>query len=96
MGLLRMGGSRAVEQQRWGNKAPPLEMRVRMRPSSLSNSFHTSLAFHPSSLIARSSMHLGTRGVGSQWCGTTASRYGTRGIGATSREVVSAALRRIS
>ena len=66
-----------------------------MRPSS-NNIFHTSLAFHPSSLIARSSMHLGTRGVGSQWCGTTGSRYGTRGIEATSRVVVSAALRRIS
>ena len=60
MGLLRMGGSRAAEQQR-SNKAPPLEMRVQMRPSNTSNSFHTSLAFHPSSLIASSSMHLGTR-----------------------------------
>ena len=96
MGLLRMGGSRAAEQQRWGNKAPPLEMRVQMRPSNTSNSFHTSLAFHPSSLIARSSMHLGTRGVGSQWYCTSDSRYGTRGIEATSRVVVSAALRRIS
>jgi hypothetical protein len=67
-----------------------------MWPSSTRNSFHTSLAFHPSSLLAISSMHLGTRGVGSQWCSTPGSRYGARGIEATSRVVVSAALRRIS
>jgi hypothetical protein len=67
-----------------------------MWPSNTSNIFHTSLAFHPSSLIARSSMPLGTRGVGSQWCSTTRSRYGTRGMEATSGVVVSAALRRIS
>ena len=37
-----------------------------MRPSS-SNIFHTSLAFHPSSLTARRSMRVGNRSVGSQW-----------------------------
>jgi hypothetical protein len=87
-----MGGSRAVEQQR-GNIAPPLEMRVRMWPSSTSNSFHTSLAFHPSSLIARSSMNSGTRGVGSQWYCTTGSRSRSRGMEASSWVVVSPALR---
>jgi hypothetical protein len=35
-----------------------------MRPSS-SNIFHTSLAFHPSSLTATTSMRVGNRGVGS-------------------------------
>jgi hypothetical protein len=64
MGLLRMGGSRVVEQQ-WGNKAPPSdseEGRVRMRPST-SNIFHTSLAFLPISLPARRTSMRGAIGV---------------------------------
>ena len=35
-----------------------------MRPTT-SNIFHTSLAFHPSSLAARSSTRVGNRSVGS-------------------------------
>jgi hypothetical protein len=48
-----------------------------MRHSS-SNIFRTSLAFHPSSLTARRRMRVGDRGVGSEWCTTTGSCYGTR------------------
>jgi hypothetical protein len=87
-GPLWLGGSRAAEQQRWGNNAPPLEERVRMRPTT-SNIFHTSLAFHLSSLTARRRMCVGTRGVGGQWCNTTGSHHGTTGMGASSWGVVS-------
>jgi hypothetical protein len=66
-----------------------------MRPTT-SNIFHTSLAFHPSTLTAgRSSMRVDTRGVGSQWCSTTGSRYGTRGIESSSWVVGSPALWRV-
>jgi hypothetical protein len=40
MGLLCMGGSRAVEQQWRGYNAPPLKRGERMRPST-SYIFHT-------------------------------------------------------
>jgi hypothetical protein len=57
-----------------------------------SNIFHMSLAFHPSFLTARGSMHFGTRSVGSPWYCTTGSRYGTRGMEASSWVVVTPAL----
>jgi hypothetical protein len=62
-----------------------------MRPSS-SNIFHTSLAFHPSSLTARRRMCVGTSGVGGQWSNTTGSRYEMRSMDSSSRGVVSTAL----
>jgi hypothetical protein len=65
-----------------------------MRPTT-SNIFHMSLAFHPSSLIARGSMRVGNRGVGSQWYCTTGSCYGTRGMESSWRVVVSPALWRV-
>jgi hypothetical protein len=66
-----------------------------MRASS-SNLFHTSLAFHPSSLTARTSKRGSNRRVASQWCTTTGSRYGIRGMDSSSWGVVSIALRRIT
>src|SRR5687767_9264721 len=67
MGLLYMGGSRAVEEQRRGYEAPPWgDGRVHMRHSS-SNIFHTSLAVHRSTLTARrTSMRVSNRGLASQ------------------------------
>jgi hypothetical protein len=52
-----------------------------MQPNSSSYIFHTSLAFHPSSLAARNSTRVGNRSVGSQWwCSTTGFSYGTGGM----------------
>jgi hypothetical protein len=65
-----------------------------MRPTT-SNIFHTSLAFLPSSLVPRTSMRVGTRDVGSHWCTTTGSRYGTRGMEASLWVVVGPELWRI-
>jgi hypothetical protein len=65
-----------------------------MRPTSI-NIFHTSLAFLPSSLTARSSTRVANWGVGSQWYCTTGSCYGTRGMEASSGVVVSPELWRI-
>jgi hypothetical protein len=53
--------------------------------ATTSNIFHTNLAVHPSSLIARpTSMRVGNRKVASQWCTTIGPRYGTRGMEASS------------
>jgi hypothetical protein len=65
-----------------------------MRPSS-SNIFHASLAVHPSTLTVRTSMRVGNRGVGSQWCSTTSACYGTGGMGASSWVVVGPELWRV-
>jgi hypothetical protein len=65
-----------------------------VRPTT-SNIFHTSLAFHPSSLAARNSTRVGNRVVGSQWCRTTGSSNGTGGMGVFSWVVVTPALWRI-
>jgi hypothetical protein len=54
-----------------------------MQPTTR-NIFHTSLAFHPSSLSERRSIRLGNRRVESQRCPATGSRYGTRGMEASS------------
>jgi hypothetical protein len=59
-----------------------------MQPTS-SNIFHTSLAFHPSSLTARTSTRAGNKGVGKQWYFATGFRYGTIGMEASSWGVVS-------
>jgi hypothetical protein len=66
-----------------------------MRPSS-SNSFHTSLAVHPSALTARRSMRAGTRAVGSKWCTVIASWHVIRGMEASSWVVVSPESCRVS
>jgi hypothetical protein len=66
-----------------------------MQPTA-SYIFHTSLAVLPSSLTARTSIRVGNRRVESQWCSTAGSRYGTRGMGASSWGVVSTELRRIT
>jgi hypothetical protein len=65
-----------------------------MQPNT-SNIFHTSLAFYPSSLTARTSMCVGTRDVGGQRCSTTGSRYGTGGMKSSSWGVVSPELWRV-
>ena len=66
-----------------------------MRPTN-GNIFHTSLAFLLSSLTARTSMRVGNRGVGSQWCSTTGSRYGAGGFHVSSWVTISAALSRVA
>jgi hypothetical protein len=65
-----------------------------MQPTT-SHIFHASLAFHPSSLTARSSTRVGNRGVGSQWRSTTDSSSGTRGMESSSGGVVTPELLRI-
>jgi hypothetical protein len=65
-----------------------------MRPTT-SNIFHTSLAVLPSSLTARTSMRVDGRGVESQRCSITDSRYGTRGMEASSWVVASLTLWRV-
>jgi hypothetical protein len=66
-----------------------------MRPTT-SNIFQTSLAFHPSSLSTRTSMRVGTRGVGSKRCSSTGSCNETTGMEASSCGVVGPELWRIS
>jgi hypothetical protein len=68
---------------------------VRIRPTT-SNIFPKSLAFHLSSLTTSTSMRVGDRGVGSQRCSTTVSRYGTGGMEASSWVMVGPEVRRVS
>jgi hypothetical protein len=57
---------------------------------TISNILYTSLALHPSSRTARRrAMSAGTRGVGSQCCSTTGSRYRSRRMEASSWVVLS-------
>jgi hypothetical protein len=75
-----------------GRESYVLRQGGAVRPST-SNIFHTSLAVHLSSLTARRrSMRVSNRGVASQWCCTTSSQYGTRGMEASAWIVVSSEL----